>query len=115
MTVHNIQSFQDYKDTLSAHPNVLIDFYATWCGPCKVIAPLLVQCGPYPSTSTHSNEDKFKDIYFAKVDIEEVPDLATELGIRAMPTLVLFKNGEKLEETVGPNPTTLPSFIQKAL
>ncbi|KFA49125.1 hypothetical protein S40293_07082 [Stachybotrys chartarum IBT 40293] len=106
MTVHNIQSYQDYKDTLSAHPNVLIDFYATWCGPCKVIAPLLVQ---------HSNEETFKDVYFAKVDIEEVPDLATELGIRAMPTLVLFKNGEKLEETVGPNPTTLSSFIQKAL
>ncbi|GAM85032.1 hypothetical protein ANO11243_030350 [Dothideomycetidae sp. 11243] len=102
MGVHNLQAKTDFdtaigdKDTL-----IVLDCFATWCGPCKVIAPQVV---------------KFSDTYtnakFYKLDVDEVPDVAQELGIRAMPTFLLFKNGEKVGEVVGANPKALESAIQ---
>jgi thioredoxin 1 len=81
---------------------MVLDCFATWCGPCKVIAPQVV---------------KFSDAYptarFYKLDVDEVPDVAQELGIRAMPTFVLFKNGEKVAEVVGANPKALEAAIKK--
>jgi len=100
--VHNLQSKTDFdaameeKDTL-----MVLDCFATWCGPCKVIAPQVV---------------KFSEAYpnarFYKIDVDEVPDVAQELGIRAMPTFLLFKNGDKVAEVVGANPKALESAIQ---
>ncbi|KAH8681078.1 thioredoxin-like protein [Xylariales sp. PMI_506] len=104
MTVHNIETVEDWKKALEANPVVLLDCFATWCGPCKAIAPLLVK---------HSNDEKFKDIFFAKIDVDELSDLSQELGIRAMPTFMLFKNGEKASELVGANPNALVSLIEK--
>jgi thioredoxin 1 len=54
-------------------------------------------------------------VHFAKVDIEEVPDLAEDLGITSMPTLLLMKNGEKLDSVKGPNPLKIGDFIAKLL
>ena len=63
--------------------------------------------------------DRFSDAYpnarFYKIDVDEVPDVAQELGIRAMPTFVLFKNGEKVGEVVGANPKALEAAIQQNL
>lgn len=62
---------------------------------------------------------RFSDIYtkakFYKLDVDEVPDVAQELGIRAMPTFLLFKNKEKIGEVVGANPKALEAAIQKGL
>jgi thioredoxin 1 len=55
----------------------------------------------------------FPDAYFVKVDVDEVPDVAQELGIRAMPTFVIFKDGEKISEVVGANPKALLAGIQE--
>ena len=52
---------------------------------------------------------------FAKIDVDAVPDVAAELGIRAMPTFLLFKNGEKVDELLGANPAGLQSLVQKAV
>jgi hypothetical protein len=61
-----------------------------------------------------AQDAEFKDkTYFAKFDVDEVPDLATELGIRAMPTFVLFKDGEKAEEFVGASPPGLLALLKK--
>ncbi len=68
---------------------VVLDCFATWCGPCKVIAPKVVQMAK-----------DFQDARFYKIDVDEVSDVAQELGIRAMPTFMLFKKGEKVEEIV---------------
>lgn len=63
-----------------------------------------------------SEEPQFKDtVYFAKFDVDALPDLAQELGIRAMPTFVIFKNGDKADEFVGANPPGLLATINKAL
>jgi thioredoxin 1 len=59
-------------------------------------------------------EHEFKDkIYFGKFDVDAVPDLAQELGIRAMPTFIVFKDGDKVEEHMGANPKALETLFQK--
>ncbi|TDZ31381.1 Thioredoxin [Colletotrichum spinosum] len=83
---------------------VIVDAFATWCGPCKAIAPILVNL---------SNDEKNDKLHFIKIDVDEVPDLSQELGIRAMPTFLIFKNGVKVQEIVGANPPALTQAIAK--
>lgn len=61
----------------------------------------------------HSNDEQFKDIFFAKIDVDDLPELSQELGIRAMPTFMIFKDGEKADELVGANPNVLLQLLQK--
>jgi thioredoxin 1 len=84
------------KDTL-----MVLDCFATWCGPCKVIAPQVVKFS-----------EQFPNARFYKIDVDEVPDVAQELGIRAMPTFLLFKGGDKVAEVVGANPKALLAAIE---
>jgi len=103
--VHNLQAKADFDAAMTEKDTLMVlDCFATWCGPCKVIAPQVV---------------KFSDTYtnarFYKLDVDEVPEVAQELGIRAMPTFILFKNGEKVKEVVGANPKALEAAIQQFL
>jgi thioredoxin 1 len=59
--------------------------------------------------------DEYPSAHFIKLDVDEVPDVAQELGIRAMPTFIVFKNGEKVSEVVGANPQALKAAIEKAV
>jgi len=58
--------------------------------------------------------EEYVDAHFVKIDVDEVPDVAQELGIRAMPTFLIFKKGEKVQEIVGANPTALKAAITQA-
>jgi thioredoxin 1 len=70
---------------------VLVDFWAEWCGPCKMIAPLLDELA-----------DEYQGrVKVAKVNIDNEPNIAQKYGIRAIPTLLLFKGGEVIEQIVG--------------
>ncbi|KAL1389467.1 thioredoxin-like protein [Phyllosticta capitalensis] len=100
MGVHNLENKQDWENALKGPELVVLDCFATWCGPCKVIAPQLVKFS-----------EKFTSAKFYKLDVDEVPDVAQELGIRAMPTFLLFKGGEKIGEVVGANPKALEAAI----
>ncbi|KAI0380162.1 thioredoxin-domain-containing protein [Hypomontagnella monticulosa] len=106
MTVHNIQTTEAFKQAIKDNKVVMLDCFATWCGPCKAIAPIL---------ANHSNDEQFKDIFFAKIDVDELPDLSQELGITAMPTFMLFKDGEMepAEKLVGANPNALVAMLKK--
>ncbi|ORY65135.1 thioredoxin-like protein [Pseudomassariella vexata] len=104
MTIHNLQSTEAWKEALKNNKVVMLDCFATWCGPCKSIAPIL---------TNYSNEEQYKDIFFAKIDVDELPELSQELGIRAMPTFMLFKDGEKADELVGANPNGLIALLKK--
>ena len=77
---------------------------ATWCGPCKTIAPRIV-----------AMSKDFPSARFYKLDVDEVPDVAQELGVRAMPTFMVFKKGEKVGEVVGANEKALLALVQKEL
>jgi thioredoxin 1 len=94
------------SDILGADASTLVvlDCFATWCGPCKVIAPKVAKFS-----------EEYPQAKFFKVDVDEVSDVAQELGIRAMPTFLLFKNGEKVGEVVGANERALEAAIKQHL
>ncbi|KIY03791.1 uncharacterized protein Z520_00482 [Fonsecaea multimorphosa CBS 102226] len=108
--VNPIHSKSSYNTSILQAPAdrlVVLDCFATWCGPCKVIAP---------EVAKFSESDAYKDrVDFYKVDVDEVPDVAQELGVRAMPTFMIFKNGEKVDEVVGANKNALEAAIRKHL
>ncbi|MEB3309986.1 MAG: thioredoxin [Snowella sp.] len=82
-------SFQDLLEN-SERP-VLVDFYATWCGPCQMMAPILEQVG------THLRDR----LQVVKIDTDKYPQLASQYQIHALPTLVLFKNGQPVNRIEG--------------
>jgi thioredoxin 1 len=94
------KNFED--EVLKSDRPVLVDFWAEWCGPCKSIAPMIDEL---------AKEYKGK-VLFAKVDVERNPQVATFLGIRSIPTMIMFSRGEEKERLIG----TIPkSQIQKKI
>ena len=80
---------------------VLVDFFATWCGPCKMLSPLLEEV---------ANENP--NITILKIDVDELGQLASRFGVQAIPTLVLFKNGQQVATKLGyQNKNQLLAFI----
>ena len=93
-------------DVLQAAEPVVVDFWAEWCGPCKMIAPALEEIAA-------ELDGKVK---VAKVNIDENPELAAQYGVRSIPTLMLFKGGEVADMKVGAAPkTALSAWIGGAV
>ncbi|KAH6759103.1 thioredoxin Y1 [Perilla frutescens var. frutescens] len=94
------QTFSSFDDVLeNSDKPVLVDFYATWCGPCQFMVPILDQVGA-------SMSDK---IQIVKIDTEKYPDIANKYKIEALPTFILFKDGEpcdRFEGAMGADPLT---------
>lgn len=82
------------NDVLKSAEPVVVDFWAEWCGPCKMIAPSLEEIAI-------ELQGKVK---VAKINIDENPELATQFGVRSIPTLLLFNNGEIVSNMVGAAP-----------
>ena len=85
-------SFQD--DVINSETPVLVDFWAEWCGPCKMIAPTLEEI----------SREMSDDLVVAKMDIDANQATPMSFGIMSIPTLMLFKNGEPVERIVGVQP-----------
>lgn len=79
------------KEVTGSDKAVLIDFWATWCGPCKMIAPLIEQIA----------EEYSDEVKVCKVNIDDEPSLAVKFGITSIPTLLVVKNGEVVKTSVG--------------
>lgn len=89
----NILHFTDADlapENLARYPLVLADFWASWCGPCRMLAPILEELA-----------GETEGVTFVKVNVDEEPDAAIRLGIASIPTLILYKNGEIAERMVG--------------
>jgi thioredoxin 1 len=94
------------KDVLKAAAPVVVDFWAEWCGPCHAIAPALEEL----ATELHGK------VTIAKLNIDDNPRTAIKYGVRSIPTLIMFKNGEPMAMQVGAAPKSrLSDWIKKAI
>ena len=80
----------EFKAMLAAKKTFFADFYATWCGPCKMVAPIL-----------HEIEKELPDLVIAKVNVDELTSVAIKYGIQSIPTLIVLQNGEVVNKAIG--------------
>ena len=84
---------QNFEAVKNQDKPVLLDFYADWCGPCRMVAPLVEEI---------SNERD--DVVVGKINVDESPELASKFNVFSIPTLIVLKNGEVLNKAVGARP-----------
>ena len=96
---------QNQFTEITAKGYTLVDFFATWCGPCKMLSPILEEL-----------DAEFSDVNFIKVDVDEENALAAKYGIMSIPTIYMFKDGEVVAKTGGYQPKAqMKQFIEAAL
>lgn len=89
--VHHIEAGQIIDEVLKSDGLVIIDFFATWCAPCQMLAPVLVEL-----------DKKYGDeVSFYKVNVDESEDTAMRYDVSSVPTLIFFKDGEEIDRQVG--------------
>ena len=78
------------SEVLKAKGTVLIDFWASWCGPCRMLSPVVDEVA-----------EEHADVKVGKINIDDEPGLAQQFGVMSIPTLMVFRDGEKIQESVG--------------
>jgi len=103
MPVHHVVDKADFDNQLESAGSklVVVDFFATWCGPCKMISPVLERLS-----------DELKEqVVFLKVDVDENEDIAADNKVTVMPTFIFFKNRSRVTEFSGANEAKLKELI----
>ncbi|MCH4208262.1 MAG: thioredoxin [Solobacterium sp.] len=85
-----INSKEEYDNILASNKSVFVDFFADWCGPCKMVGPLVEKIS-----------ETNPDIKFVKVNVDSNPEIASMYGIMSIPTLIAFKDGKLAKQAVG--------------
>ena len=103
MALHQTTDANFKKDVLESSVPVLVDFWAEWCGPCRMLLPILEELAPAMANK----------VKIVKMNIDENPEIPAKHGVRSVPTMILFKNGEVAASKVGLNPkNTLVAWIE---
>lgn len=84
-------SSESFQEVLDSETPVLVDFYADWCGPCRMVAPVFDSLA----------EEYGGKVKFAKLDVDENPDIAERYGVMSIPTLMIFKDGKQMRRIIG--------------
>ncbi|KAF2786519.1 thioredoxin-domain-containing protein [Melanomma pulvis-pyrius CBS 109.77] len=95
-----------FRTLLTSHTYLVADFYATWCPPCKQIAPIYNNL-----SNTHSSPSAFA---FVKINVDEQPEISAQYGIQSLPTFLLFKDGKVVQEIKGAFPAVLKKAVEAA-
>ena len=90
MSVKELTEATFENEVIKAEGTALVDFYATWCGPCKIMSPVIDEIA-----------DENPSVKVCKVDVDEARDIAIQFGIMSIPTVMVFKNGEVTKTFVG--------------
>ena len=93
MSAVNINKDNFQEEVIRSEKPVLLDFWAPWCGPCRMVAPVVEEIA-----------DERSDIKVGKVNVDEQPELASRFGVMSIPTLVVMKDGEVVNQAVGARP-----------
>ena len=91
MEVVKLNSDNFEEEVLKSEKKVLVDFYADWCGPCKMMAPVIEEIA----------KDFSDKVKVCKLNVDEAPDIAGNYGVMSIPTLIIFENGNVIDTTVG--------------
>ena len=94
-------SDNDFNDIIASNKLVVVDFFATWCGPCRALSPYIDEL----ATNHHH-------ILFAKANIDETQVIANELDVKSLPCVVIFENGKEINRVVGFNKPKLQAIIE---
>ena len=93
MSVLHIHEANFEQEVLHSDKPVLLDFFATWCGPCRMVAPVIDEIA-----------EEREDIKVCKIDVDQASELAIRYGVASIPTLMVFKNGEITNKALGAMP-----------
>ena len=93
MSVININNNNFQDEVMHSEKPVLLDFWASWCGPCRMVSPIVDEIAAERS-----------DIKVCKINVDEQPELAAQFGVISIPTLVVMKNGNVINQAVGARP-----------
>ncbi len=88
-----VKNEEEFDQILKDNEAVFVDFYADWCGPCKMVGPIVEELA-----------GERTDVKFIKVNVDDLPEVAERFGIMSIPTLIYFKNGEVAGQTLGFQP-----------
>ena len=102
MAIVQVDNLKELNDTLKKNSLSVVEFFATWCGPCHAIAPTFI-----------SLAQKYKNIKFLKVDVDEGKGIALQQSVSAMPTFQFFQNGKKVDELKGANSSILEQRVKQ--
>lgn len=90
MAIVNLTRNNFKTEVMDSNKTVLIDFWASWCGPCRMMSPIIDEIA-----------DEVSDVKVCKVNVDEASDLASMFGIESIPTLIVIKNGQAVNKSVG--------------